>query len=206
RVIEDRGAVLRAPIRPLAVFGGGVVQRKEGVEERLVADLFGIEIQLDGLCMAGRVSADVTIGGPVRGAALIADGGRRHTGDGGECGLHSPEASCRECGLFSAHAIEMRAHRGWSPGSHKGSLLHLLAGYSRSPESRTSGPFSWTLPAAPCRLASCSGNSPSRRLCWAWRCSALSSLRRHLKLGMEPARRLPIPDRPTRSSPQKQKS
>ena len=41
RVEEDRGAVLRAPVRPLAVERGWVVQVEEGVEQLLVVTFAG---------------------------------------------------------------------------------------------------------------------------------------------------------------------
>ncbi len=41
RVVEDGRAVLRAPVRALAIERGGVVQGKESVQELLVADVAG---------------------------------------------------------------------------------------------------------------------------------------------------------------------
>ncbi len=41
RVEEDDAAVLRAPVGPLAVELGGIVEREERVEELLVGDLAG---------------------------------------------------------------------------------------------------------------------------------------------------------------------
>ena len=63
RVEEDGRAVLRAPVRALAVEGGGIVQGEEGVEQLLVADLGGVEFQLDHFGVAGLVGADVPVGG-----------------------------------------------------------------------------------------------------------------------------------------------
>jgi len=102
-VEEDGGAILRAPVRALAVEGRGVVQGKEGVQKLLVADLRGVEVELDHLGMACSVSAYIFVVGPLQLAALIADGGCGYAGDGGEGGFHAPETSGSESCFFCAH-------------------------------------------------------------------------------------------------------
>src|SRR5580704_2461801 len=42
---EDGGSVLRAPVGTLPVQRGGIVQRKEGIEQLFVGDLLRIEFQ-----------------------------------------------------------------------------------------------------------------------------------------------------------------
>src|SRR5947209_11230743 len=61
RVVEDGGAVLRAPIGGLAVERGWVVVGPEDVEELVVGDLGRVVLHFDDLGVAGAVSADVLI-------------------------------------------------------------------------------------------------------------------------------------------------
>jgi hypothetical protein len=103
RVEEDGRAVLRALVRTLAVEGGGVVEGEEGIEKLLEADPRRIEVHLDHLGVAGLVGADVLVAGPLQRAALIADGRRRHAGDGRKGRLDSPETSCSEGCFFLTH-------------------------------------------------------------------------------------------------------
>ena len=63
RVEEDGRAILRAPVRALAVEGSGVVECKKRVQELLKADLRGVEIYLDDLGVAGLVGANVLVAG-----------------------------------------------------------------------------------------------------------------------------------------------
>src|SRR5688500_6295063 len=46
-VVEDRRAVLRAYVRPLAVEGGGVVVLPEDLKQLLIADARGVVYNLD---------------------------------------------------------------------------------------------------------------------------------------------------------------
>ncbi len=79
-VEEDGGAILRAPVRSLAVWRGGVVEVEKGVKDLVVADLFWIEVQLDYLGVASLIGADVFVGGLVELASLVADGRGRDAG------------------------------------------------------------------------------------------------------------------------------
>src|ERR1035437_8493816 len=62
RVKEDCRAVLCAPVRALAVEGGGVVEGKERVQQLFVSALCGVKVQFDHLRVAGLVGADVLVG------------------------------------------------------------------------------------------------------------------------------------------------
>jgi hypothetical protein len=103
RVEEDGRAILRAQVRPLAVEGGGVMKCEEGIQQLLIRDLRGIEVQLDYLGVAGLVRAHVFVTGLVKRAALIANSRGRYAGDGCECSFHAPETSCSKCRFFLAH-------------------------------------------------------------------------------------------------------
>ena len=105
RVEEDHRPVLRPPVRPLAVHGGRVVQRKEGVQKLLIADPRRVELQLHYLRMPGLIRAHVLVAGPVQLAALVAHGRSRHARDGRESRFDSPKTTCPECRYFSAHAL-----------------------------------------------------------------------------------------------------
>src|ERR1035438_1639973 len=82
RVEEDGRAVLRAPVGPLTVQGGWVVERKERVQQLLVAPQLGIEVEFDYFGVPGLVRANVLVTGPLRLAALIAHRCCCHAGDG----------------------------------------------------------------------------------------------------------------------------
>ncbi len=58
---ENRGAVLRSVVRPLAVELGRVVTLKEGSEQLAIGNLFWIEFDLDCLGVARLVSADLLV-------------------------------------------------------------------------------------------------------------------------------------------------
>src|SRR5207244_5986739 len=57
-VREDRGAVLVPDVGPLAVQLRRIVDAEEDVEQLVVRDLVGIELDLDGLGVSGGVTAD----------------------------------------------------------------------------------------------------------------------------------------------------
>ena len=61
------------------------------------------EVELDDLGVAGLVGADILVSGLLLRAALIADGRRRHAGDGREGRFDSPKTSCCEGSLLLAH-------------------------------------------------------------------------------------------------------
>jgi hypothetical protein len=79
--------------------------RERSVEKLLVADLGGVEVEFDHLGVAGLVGADVLVAGPLQLTALIADGGRRHAGNGRKGRFNSPETAGSKGCFFNAHAF-----------------------------------------------------------------------------------------------------
>jgi hypothetical protein len=61
RVEEDGRAILRAPVRTLAVDGGGVVKSEKSVQQLLVADLGRVKVYLYHLSVACFVCAYILI-------------------------------------------------------------------------------------------------------------------------------------------------
>ena len=105
RVKEDGRAILRAPVRSLAVERRGIVQLEERVEQFFVAHFFRVEIDLDDFRVAGLIGAHVLISRAVMRSALVAHGRRRHAGDGRKRSLHAPKTSCSKCRFFCAHML-----------------------------------------------------------------------------------------------------
>src|SRR5205823_11939399 len=100
RVEEDRRPVLVADVPALAVLLGRVVVLPEGAQQLVVADLVGVELDLDRLGMTGRVRADLLVGGIVSVAACVSDGRGDDAGQSPERRLYAPEATGRECGFL----------------------------------------------------------------------------------------------------------
>ncbi len=75
RMKENRGAVLRAPVRALAVHLRGIVVLPENFQQVGIADFGGIEFDFHGFGVAGAVGADFFIGRILGLAAGIADPG-----------------------------------------------------------------------------------------------------------------------------------
>src|SRR5579859_7723897 len=97
---ENRAAVLLAEIRALAVDLRGVVHLPESVQELLVAQLRGVEGDLDDFGVTRLAGADIFVGG-IRGvAAAVSDLGIQHTWDAPKRGFDAPEAaSSKRCNL-----------------------------------------------------------------------------------------------------------
>ena len=93
----DGRAVLAADVRALAVPLRGVVRAPKQVEQRVVGDLRWVELDLDRLGVAGRVGADVVVGGVLGMPAGLADAGAGDAGDLAEGRLDAPEAAGCEC-------------------------------------------------------------------------------------------------------------
>jgi len=106
RVKEDGGAVLRAPVRSLAVEGGGIVQGEEGVKDLVVGDARRVEVEFDNFRVTRAVCANVFVGGPVELTALVAYSGRGDAGNRGKGGFDAPETARSECCFFSTHACK----------------------------------------------------------------------------------------------------
>ena len=97
---ENRGAVLRAPIGPLAVDLRGIVVLPENFQQIVVRDFRGIVFHFDRFGVAGAIGANFFIGGVLGLATGVADasgGDARHLPEGG---FHAPETSRCECGFF----------------------------------------------------------------------------------------------------------
>ena len=60
-VVEDRRAILRADVPPLAVQGRGVVDREKDVQQVVERDDRGIEGDLQDFGVAGRPGADLLV-------------------------------------------------------------------------------------------------------------------------------------------------
>src|SRR6476660_9196205 len=94
---EDRRAVLCAPVRALAVELGGIVVLPENLQQVGVGDLGGIEVDLDGFCVASPIGADLLIGRIVGMATDVTHAGRSYTRKLPKCGFNSPKTACGEC-------------------------------------------------------------------------------------------------------------
>src|SRR5882724_1643205 len=95
---ENRGAILRAEVWPLAIDLGGIVNLPEGVEQLVVADFGRVEGDLHNFGVAGFVGAHVFVSWIGSVAAGIAYGGVDHAGDFLEGSFDAPEASGPESG------------------------------------------------------------------------------------------------------------
>src|SRR6266568_441387 len=93
RKVEDRRAVLGAHVRALAVHLGRVVVLPEDVQELLVGDLGGVELDLDRLGMAAAAAADLLVGRALGGPAGVPHGGGDYPGRHPERRLNPPEAT-----------------------------------------------------------------------------------------------------------------
>jgi hypothetical protein len=89
------------------------VKVEERVEQFLVADLCGIEIELDDFGVAGLVGADVFVGGALHAAALIAHGRRRYAGKRGKRRFHTPKTACAKRCFLCAHSESDAAASDW---------------------------------------------------------------------------------------------
>ena len=94
---------MRTPVGPLPIQRGGIVEVEEGIEEFVVTDLLTIEVDFDNFSVAGLVGADVLVSGSGEGSALIANGSRGDSRDGGERSFNAPETSCSKCRFFDLH-------------------------------------------------------------------------------------------------------
>src|SRR5690606_20374509 len=112
---NDRGAILRAYVRTLAVLERRIgYYRKQHAQQLIIPDDRWIVSHLHGLGMAGASCRDEIVFGRRRAAAVVARNGARHALGVAEHGLDAPEASAgKDCGLQAA-AFLGRALRGRS--------------------------------------------------------------------------------------------
>src|SRR5450631_1722822 len=100
---EDCRAVLRAPVRTLAVQSGWVVQFKKNIQQLHIAYFCRVEIKFHYFGVPRTVCANVLVTGSVELATLISNGRSRNAGNGRECGLDAPETSSPKCCFFHVH-------------------------------------------------------------------------------------------------------
>src|SRR3990167_2238979 len=94
--IIDRRAIAPAAVVALAIARGRIVDLEEKFEDPAVADLIGIEIDLDRL----GVRAVVAIGRVRHIAAAVTDTGADDAGEFADQVLHAPEAAAGKDGTF----------------------------------------------------------------------------------------------------------
>src|SRR5271170_1854821 len=124
---EDRRAVLAAEVEALPVAGGRIVDPPEGLEQLGVADLGRVEPHLDRLGVAGAVPADPFVAGVGDVAAGVPRSSLQHTVDLAEGRLHTPEATCGECGaLGSARSVSLERRRRRRAGVAVPELNHVM--------------------------------------------------------------------------------
>src|SRR6516165_6541595 len=127
-MVEDRRAVLAAQVEALAVAGSRIVDPPERLEQLRVADLGRVVPYLNRLGMAGAVPADPFVAGVGDVAAGVACSGLQHSVDLAEGRLHTPEASCGECGaLGSVRSVSLERRRGRRVGVAVPELDHVMA-------------------------------------------------------------------------------
>src|ERR1700719_318771 len=90
---KNRGAVLSAEVRTLAVYLGGGVSRPENIEQLFEGHFSGIKGDLHDFGVPGFVGADIFICGIDGVAVGIAHCGVDYAGDLAKRLFHSPEAS-----------------------------------------------------------------------------------------------------------------
>src|SRR5215472_9542871 len=126
-MVEDRRAVLAAEVEALPVAGGRIVDSPERLEQLRVADLGWVEPHLDRLGVAGAVPADPFVAGVRDVAAGVAHGSLQHPVDLAEGRLHTPEASCGECGaLGSVRSVSLERRRRRRVGVAVPELNHVM--------------------------------------------------------------------------------
>jgi hypothetical protein len=101
---EDDAAILRAPIRTLAIHLGGIVHREERIQQRLVGKAGWIESDLNDLRMACAVCTNFFISWVFEIAAFVSYGRVDNTCDLSKTGLYSPKTSCSKRCFFSCHS------------------------------------------------------------------------------------------------------
>src|SRR5687767_13806118 len=102
-VKENRGTVLRPHVVALAILGGGIVQTEVMLENLLVADFGGIELDLQRLGVAGASGLDRLVGGIRCGSTRVSDGRVDDSGKLADQLLDSPEASAGKSRSFCGH-------------------------------------------------------------------------------------------------------
>src|SRR5262249_23377390 len=101
RMIEDRGAILRADIVALAIDRGRIVQDEEDLQDLAVADDFRIERDLNDFGMPRVAVADLPISRVLHRSAGVARFDAFDALDLLEGGLDAPETAATQRGEFA---------------------------------------------------------------------------------------------------------
>src|SRR5882724_310066 len=96
-MVEDRSAVLRAPVRALAIQLGGIVVLPKNVQQLIVGNLAGIVIYFHRFGMAGAVGADLFVSGVFSFPADVAYAGGGDAGKLAEGSFDFPETAGGKC-------------------------------------------------------------------------------------------------------------
>src|SRR5260370_25334191 len=102
-MIKNHGSILRPDIRTLSIQRCRIVIRPENIEQLIIADLRGIEFELENLCMPSFIRANVLVAWVLFGPARIADRGRRHALQFPKSFFHAPKTTGPECGFLGWH-------------------------------------------------------------------------------------------------------
>jgi hypothetical protein len=108
RVIKNHGTILVADIGALAIQRSRIVIRPEDIEELIVADDRGIELNPHHFSVPGPVSAHIFVGWIFLRAARVTDGCIRHTSSGPEGRFNAPKTTGAKCRFFCRHVFTMK--------------------------------------------------------------------------------------------------
>src|ERR1017187_1974113 len=103
RVRKHHAAVLRAPVRPLPIHLGRIVQREERVQQCVVRHSPRIERYVDHLGVSGAIGAYLLIRRVLQVSALVSHRRIDHPRDLCETGFYAPKTSSSKCCLFNRH-------------------------------------------------------------------------------------------------------
>ena len=103
--IKNSGAVLRAAVVALPVFGRGVVDLEEELQNCAEAGLYGVEGDFHGFGMAGLTRANIIIFRAFERSARVADAGGDDSGAFADQILHPPETAPGEYGFLRCHMV-----------------------------------------------------------------------------------------------------
>src|SRR5947209_6871863 len=99
-MVENRGAILRAIIRPLPIASRRIVVLPKHVEQVVIGDLGRIVLDLHNLRVAGPVGADVLVRRIFQRSAGVTDGRVCYAFDLAKRRFDAPETTGTESGFF----------------------------------------------------------------------------------------------------------
>src|ERR1017187_3584005 len=103
RVRKHHATVLRAPVRPLPIHLGRIVQREERVQQSVVRHAPRIERHVDHLGMSGAIGAHLLVRRMLQVSALVSRRRIDHSRYLYETGFYAPKTSSSKCCLFNRH-------------------------------------------------------------------------------------------------------